>query len=131
MDGPTPQLLSAVYHVLHLRTPRTSARKAMMTFAELVAEISRFPGVPHDLAPNDRRLHAALAELTMTCRAHHLPSLAALVTCSGTREPSEAYYAAAHPHAIDAESRRTQWQKEADDASLTLYPKRLIELATV
>ena len=89
----------------HLR-----AHQYSITYGELAASVS-------DKIPTHHRsskLHAALGELTATCRERDLPILPAMVWRNDSRRPSAGYYAIAHPRARTDAARRAAWERAHD-----------------
>ncbi|HWU87286.1 MAG TPA: hypothetical protein VN253_08425 [Kofleriaceae bacterium] len=90
---------------------RARKRQPFVTYKELVAVIGR---ATPKLATHQRsaKLHAALGEVSVACRAADLPCLPALVCRSGTGRPSTGYYKAAHPRVRSDRGRAEAWERE-------------------
>jgi citrate lyase beta subunit len=113
-------LASEIYRQL-VRRVRT--RQPSITYAELAALASkRIP--THQ---RSRRLHAALSEVTLACRAHGLPCLPAIVWRKGTTRPSDGYFKVAYPKVRTERGRAAAWAAEHDRvlAVAARYPARL------
>ncbi len=98
-------LAHAIYkHLLR----RVRANQPSITYGELVA------GLPARHATHHRspRLHAALGEITLACRALGLPCLPAIVWSRELRRPSDGYYKVAHPRSRSEKSRVAAWERE-------------------
>jgi hypothetical protein len=93
--------------------------KLSMTYGELAAAVEVHHRNPH--------LHAALGEVTNTCRHLHLPCLPAMVWRADNRRPSEGYYRVAHPRAHTEEARVAAWEREHARviASVEQFPSKL------
>lgn len=101
----------------HLR--KTLRSKNSITYGELAKAVKS-----HHRSP---ALHAALTEITNTCRAHDLPSIPAIVWSSTTNRPGDGYYKVAHPRVRTDESRIAAWEKEhaAVIREATKFPAKL------
>jgi len=85
---------------------------ASITYAELADAISP-PGIAKPrVHPRSPRLHAALTEVTLACRARALPAVTAIVWKAGAHRPSDGYYGIAHPRARSWKSQLAAWQDE-------------------
>lgn len=102
---PLTPLAREVYRrlVRHVR-----AGKASITYGELAALISeKLP-----IHPRSSKLHAALGEVTAACRERALPILPAIVWRADSRQPSDGYYAAAHPRSRSLKTQIAAWEEE-------------------
>ncbi len=101
------KLANEIYRLL-LRRLRT--RTPSISYGELAAQVSR-------KIPTHRRsakFHAALGEVTITCRRHKLPAIAAIVWRQDTSRPSDGYFVVAHPRLESDSGRRAAWEHEHD-----------------
>ena len=89
---------------------RVRARTPSITYAELAALASK--RIPTH--PRSPRLHAALTEVTLACRAHRLPCLPAIVWRKGLARPSGGYFRVAHPKVRTERGRVAAWEDEHD-----------------
>jgi hypothetical protein len=87
---------------------RVRTQHPSITYVEL-AELASKKIPTHQ---RSSKLHAALSEVTLACRAHGLPCLPAIVWKKGTTRPSEGYFKVAHPKARTEEGRRAAWEDE-------------------
>ena len=90
---------------------RVRATRPLLTYKELAAAIGR---AAPELATHQRsaKLHAALGEVSLACRAAGLPCLPALVCRSGIGRPSAGYYKVAHPCVRSDQGRADAWERE-------------------
>ena len=89
---------------------RVRTRNPSITYVELATLASkRIP--THQRSP---KLHAALSEVTLACRAHRLPCLPAIVWRKGTTRPSDGYFKVAHPKVRTEQGRIAAWEDEHD-----------------
>ena len=102
---------------------RVRTRTPSITYAELAALASR--RIPTH--QRSRKLHAALTEVTLACRAHQLPCLPAIVWRKGTTRPSAGYFKVAHPKVRTEHGRVAAWEDEHDRVvtQAARYPARL------
>jgi hypothetical protein len=87
---------------------RVRANKPSITYGELAHAISGRTPVHHRSAT----FHAALGELSETCRAHQLPCLPAIVWRNDIQRPGVGYYRYAHPRSQTDSARVAAWQRE-------------------
>ena len=87
---------------------RVRTRAASITYAEL-AELASKRIPTHQRSP---KLHAALTEVALACRAHQLPCLPAIVWRKGSTRPGDGYYKIAHPRARTEQGRLAAWEEE-------------------
>lgn len=121
--GPIAQ---AIYQVLRMRTPKPVPRKALIAFAELVSEASRYEGVPDDLDHHgDPRVDEAIVEIIEACREEKLPQIASLILNPTAYGPLALYSKTAHPTATTPESQTAAWEKELKEVVITFYPNEL------
>jgi hypothetical protein len=97
-------LATEIYKALR----RTIQTKHSITYGELAELVSK----KHPTHQRSRSFHAALTELTATCRETGVPCIAAVVWSASTGRPSAGYYKAAHPRARTDESKRSAWERE-------------------
>ena len=102
----------------HLRAGHPS-----ITYAGLAQKVSK-KHATHQRSPH---FHTALGEVSVACRAQHLPCLPAGVWRASGRSPGDGYYPVAHPRAKTDEARQTAWEREhgAVLAALDRYPVAL------
>jgi hypothetical protein len=100
-------LANRIYKQL-LRRVRTN--KGSITYGELAHAISAHTAVHH----RSPTFHAALGEISESCRAHRLPCLPAIVWRNDIRRPGDAYYRYAHPRCRTESARIAAWQREHD-----------------
>ncbi|MBA3393713.1 MAG: hypothetical protein H0T89_13780 [Deltaproteobacteria bacterium] len=115
-----PPLAHEIYkHLLR----RVRANQPSITYGELAA------GLPARHATHHRspRLHAALGEIALACRALGLPCLPAIVWSRELRRPSDGYYKVAHPRSRSEKSRVAAWEREhaAVVRDIARYPATL------
>jgi hypothetical protein len=84
------------------------AGNASITYGELAALVSQ--KLP--IHPRSSKLHAALGEVTAACRERDLPILPAIVWRADSRQPSDGYYAAAHPRSRSLKTQIAAWEQE-------------------
>ena len=102
---------------------RVRTQSPSITYAELAALASK--KIPtHQRSP---RLHAALSEVTLACRAHGLPCLPAIVWRKGAGRPSDGYFKVAYPKVRTERGRSAAWEAEHDRvlAEAGRYPATL------
>ena len=87
---------------------RVRTKQPSITYRELTEALD----YRYTTHPRSSRLHAALTEVTRACRAHDLPTIAAIVWSAGRRRPSTGYYRVAHPTARSDEARVAAWERE-------------------
>lgn len=114
------KLANEIYRLL-LRRLRT--RKPSISYSELADQVSR-------KIPTHRRsakFHAALGEVTVTCRRHKLPAIAAIVWRRDTSRPSDGYFIVAHPKLSSDSGRIAAWEVEHDRVvrAAAKFPSRL------
>jgi len=98
-------LATEIYKLL---VRRLRAGKSSMTYIELAQQIStKMP--THQRSP---KLHAALGEISVACRAGNLPCVPAIVWRQDTRRPGAAYFRYAHPRTRSESRRRVAWEVE-------------------
>jgi hypothetical protein len=90
---------------------RVRTRQPLLTYKQLAAAIGR---AAPKLATHQRsaKLHAALGEVSIACRAAGLPCLPAIVCRSDSGRPSAGYYKAAHPCVRSDQGRADAWERE-------------------
>lgn len=116
-------LAVALFQVLRIRTPKPVARKALISYAELVAETFRYPGVPSDLDHHkDPRVDAALLELTEACRADNLPPATLMITGEQPYTPHPLIAGAVYGGADDVQAK---WEKDIAEVAMTFYPQKV------
>lgn len=94
--------------IYKLLVRRLRAGKASMTYIELAQQISaKIP--THQRSP---KLHAALGEISVACRAGNLPCVPAIVWRQDTRRPGAAYFRYAHPRTRSPSGQVTAWEAE-------------------
>jgi hypothetical protein len=87
---------------------RVTAGEVSITYGELAAAVSaKFP-----VHPRSSKLHAALTEVTVACRARGLPNLPAIVWRAGGRHPSDGFFKVAYPRARSFERQLESWTGE-------------------
>ena len=84
------------------------ANKQSITYAELATAVAKKQPA-HHRSPS---FHAALGEVTTTCRARGLPAIAAMVWRSSASRPGSGYYLLAHPRAKTDEAQLAAWKRE-------------------
>lgn len=90
---------------------RVRARQSTLTYKELAEAVSRArPALATH--PRSSKLHAALDEVTLSCRRAELPCLPAIVCRSGVGRPSTGYYKVAHPRVRSDDGRAAAWERE-------------------
>lgn len=89
----------------------------LTTYGELAAAVSSHP--------RSRRFHAALTEVSHSCRAEALPCLPALVQLASASRPSSGYFAVAHPRAKTAEAQERALVRELAAIKGARYPRVL------
>ena len=114
------KLANEIYRLL-LRRLRT--RHPSISYAELATQVSR-------RIPTHRRsakFHAALGEVTITCRRHRLPAIAAIVWRQDTSRPGEGYFEVAHPRVASEPGRIAAWEHEHERVvrAAGRFPSRL------
>jgi len=101
--------LTPIAHQIYRHLVRVLRRgAASITYAQLADAVSGKLTV-HQRSP---RLHAALTEVTLACRARELPAVTAIVWKSGAHRPSDGYYPIAHPRARSWASQLAAWKLE-------------------
>ncbi len=98
-------------------------RQSPITYAELAA---RLRPAAHPRSP---AFHAALGQVSQSCRHAQLPCLPAIVWAAARRRPSDGYYKVAHPRAHTDDARISAWEREHDAVMrmLETYPPTLPE----
>ncbi|HEY4238819.1 MAG TPA: hypothetical protein VGM88_03355 [Kofleriaceae bacterium] len=81
--------------------------------------------LPH--RPRAPRFFAALTEVTLACRAIHIPTVAAIVCRSGAHRPADGFYKIAYPRVRSETGRVARWRAERDQllAKPALLPARI------
>jgi hypothetical protein len=99
--APLSPLAHEVYRKLvqHLRANHES-----ITYGELATAL--------EIHPRSSKLHDALGEVTVACRARGLPMLPAMVWRSGAHRPSDGYYKVAHPRTRSFKAQVVAWEQE-------------------
>jgi hypothetical protein len=97
-------LASSIYRQLRRRVRQN---RASITYGQLARSLGRL--ATHH---RDPRFHAALGEVAHSCRHAGLPCLPAIVWRADTDQPSDGYYAAAHPRVHGDGARRAVWERE-------------------
>jgi len=97
-------LATEIYKALR----RTIQTKHSITYKALAVLVSK----KHPTHQRSPSFHAALTELTATCRENGVPCIAAVVWSASTSRPSEGYYQAAHPRARTDRAKRSAWERE-------------------
>lgn len=81
---------------------------ASITYGDLAVAVSE--KIP--IHRRSSKLHEALTELTLACRARELPAVTAMVWKSGAHRPSDGYYEIAHPRARSWTGQLEAWREE-------------------
>ena len=99
--APVSPLAREIYRTLvqHLRANRES-----ITYGELATAVK--------IHPRSSKLHDALGEVTLACRARGLPLLPAMVWRGDSHRPSDGYYKVAHPRARSFKTQVVAWEHE-------------------
>jgi hypothetical protein len=87
---------------------RLRGNQLSITYGELAHAISGKRPLHH----RSRKLHAALGEITDTCRAQQLPCIPAMVWRHDRQRPGDGYYRYAHPRSRTDEARIAAWKRE-------------------
>ncbi len=87
---------------------RVRTRHPSITYVELAEQVSK--KIPTH--QRSSRLHAALSEVSLACRANQLPCLPAIVWRKGTTRPSDGYFKVAHPKVRTEQGRIAAWEDE-------------------
>jgi hypothetical protein len=82
---------------------------ASITYRDLAAAVSSEKLTVHQRSP---KLHSALTEVTIACRARELPAVTAIVWKAGAHRPSDGYYEIAHPRARSWAGKLEAWREE-------------------
>jgi hypothetical protein len=88
------------------RAMAASPAPISLTYGALAAALEQ------RIHPRSPRLHAALTEVTLACRARGLPALPALVWRAGVRQPADGYFKIAHPRARSLRTQIAAWREE-------------------
>jgi hypothetical protein len=81
---------------------------ASITYRDLAVAVSeKYP--VHQRSP---KLHSALTEVTIACRARELPAVTAIVWKARAHRPSDGYYEIAHPRARSWAGQLEAWKEE-------------------
>lgn len=100
--------MTALANEIYKALRRTIQTKHSITYKELATAVSkRLP--THQRSSS---FHAALTELTTTCRESGVPCIAAVVWSASTHRPSEGYYKTAHPRAKTDPAKQAAWERE-------------------
>ena len=100
--------MSPLATIIYKTLRRSIQSQHSITYKELAELVSK----KHPTHQRSSSFHAALTELTTSCREQGIPCIAAVVWSASTNRPSEGYYKAAHPRAKTDESKQAAWERE-------------------
>jgi hypothetical protein len=109
--SPSP-LAREIYRKL---VKHVTAGEVSITYGQLAASVSS--KIP--VHPRSSKLHAALTEVTVACRARGLPNLPAIVWRAGGKHPSDGFFKIAYPRARSFERQLESWM--GDHALVITY----------
>jgi hypothetical protein len=81
---------------------------ASITYRDLATAVSE----KYPVHQRSGKLHSALTEVTLACRARELPAVTAIVWKAGAHRPSDGYYEIAHPRARSWSGQLEAWRAE-------------------
>ena len=107
-ETPEPEITPMARQIYRHLVKTIRRGTASITYGELAEAISEKTPV-HRRSP---KLHEALTEVTIACRARELPAVTAIVWKSGAHRPSDGYYEIAHPRARSWSGQLEAWREE-------------------